>query len=85
MSYQILYTKRAVKDIRKLDSVAKKRLKKQIEKLAQNPFKFAVRLKDKRLGEYRFRIGNYRVIFDIDKNKLIILRVAHRKEVYNKQ
>ncbi|MBC8526038.1 MAG: type II toxin-antitoxin system RelE/ParE family toxin [Candidatus Cloacimonetes bacterium] len=36
----------------------------------------------RKLGSYRFRIGNYRVIFDIDEDKLVILRVGHRKNIY---
>ncbi|MBU1178168.1 type II toxin-antitoxin system RelE/ParE family toxin [Patescibacteria group bacterium] len=51
-----------------------------------NPLQHAKKLKDSRLGTYRFRIGNYRVVFDIDDQGnitiLIILRIKHRKEVY---
>ena len=51
-----------------------------------NPLIHAKKLKDNRLGTYRFRIGNYRAIFDIDKKGnisiLLILRIKHRKDAY---
>lgn len=37
---------------------------------------------DHQLGSYRFRIGDYRVIFDIENDKIIILRVGHRAKIY---
>jgi mRNA interferase RelE/StbE len=37
------------------------------------------------LGEYRFRIGDYRVIFDIEGNEIVVLRVGHRREIYKRR
>ncbi|PIU83448.1 MAG: hypothetical protein COS68_03990 [Elusimicrobia bacterium CG06_land_8_20_14_3_00_38_11] len=34
------------------------------------------------MGMYRFRVGDYRVIFDVDKNNIVILRIGHRKKIY---
>ena len=82
MSYQIIITKRAKKDIDKLDVVAKKRLKKALLKLGEEPIKLSKKLIDLKIGQYRYRIGDYRIIFDLDSNKLIILRVGHRREIY---
>ena len=41
-------------------------------------------MKDNRFGQYRFRIGDYRIIFDLDPNteEVIVLAVGHRKDVY---
>jgi len=80
--YTLLYTKTAVKDIEKLDKVAKKRLKKKLEEYQKDPIKYAKKLTDPRLGTYRWRIGNYRIVFDIDKQNIIILRIGHRREIY---
>jgi len=35
-----------------------------------------------KLGSYLFRIGDYRVIFDIEEKKIIIPRVGHRSKIY---
>ncbi len=82
VKYKLYYTKSAVKDIRKLDSVAKKKIKKKIEIFSKKPIFYSRRLIDKSLGSYRWRIGNYRVIFDLDDEKIIILRIGHRREIY---
>jgi mRNA interferase RelE/StbE len=82
MSYELIYTKKALHDIKKLDRVAQKRLAKALKKLSQKPFFYAQKLILPQLGGYRFRIGNYRVIFDIKDKKVIILRVGHRREIY---
>lgn len=37
---------------------------------------------DPRLGTYRFRIGDYRIIFDIEGEEIVILRIGHRREIY---
>ena len=82
MKYELLYTKRAARDISRLDQVAKERLRKTLERYAQSPFDYAKKMVDPALGTYRFRIGEYRVIFDVESNKIVVLRVGHRREIY---
>ncbi|NCO89113.1 hypothetical protein AUK04_00970 [Candidatus Roizmanbacteria bacterium CG2_30_33_16] len=84
MVYQILYTKTALKDIKRLDIIVKKRLKNKIELFATNPLAFSKKLINNSIGQYRFRLGNYRIIFDIEKNRIIILRAGHRREIYKR-
>lgn len=83
-NYKLLYTKTAAKDIQKLDRVVKKRLKKKLEEYSQDPVSHAKRPTNTLIGTYRFRIGNYRVVFDIEGNTMVILRVGHRSEIYRK-
>ena len=82
MAYQILYVRSVYKDIQKLDNVSKKRLKKKIETYLQNPLIYATKLVSPALGTYRWRIGNYRLIFDLDKKRIIVLKIKHRREIY---
>ncbi|MCH7730306.1 type II toxin-antitoxin system RelE/ParE family toxin [Patescibacteria group bacterium] len=82
MAFEVVYTKSAVRDIRKLDRVVKKKIKKRIEAYSKKPLFYARKLLDSRIGTYRWRVGNYRVIFDIDKKNIVILRIRHRREVY---
>lgn len=81
---KIFFTQSAAKEWNKLSSAIKKRLKeKLIFILSQDaPLKFAKPMRDKTKGDYRFRIGDYRVIFDVDDHTLTVLRVGHRKNVY---
>ena len=84
MSYEFVYTRRAAKDIQKLDEITKKRIDKTLVRYGEDPLKYAERLIDSRLGDYRFRIGDYRVIFDMDRETIIVLRVGHRKQIYKR-
>jgi mRNA interferase RelE/StbE len=49
---------------------------------SDEPLKYAHRLINYELGTYRFRIGDYRVVFDVEGEKLIILDIDHRKDIY---
>ena len=70
--------------MRKLSEPDKLRIKNGMEKLLENPRLFAVKLMDKALGQYRYRIGDYRIIFDIENENIIILRIGHRREIYRR-
>ena len=82
MNYKLVYTRRASKDIQKLEKNVKKRIGKALERYSEKPLKYASALSNSELGMYRFRIGDYRVIFDIDKENIVVLRVGHRKDIY---
>lgn len=84
MSYNLVYTRRAEKDIKKLDSSIKRQIGKAILKLPSNPLESSGKLIDPKIGTYRFRIGDYRVVFDIEGKDIVILRVGHRKEIYKR-
>lgn len=48
-----------------------------------NPLDFAEVLTNSKIGKYRFRVGNYRIVFDLeDDNVIMILDVDHRKDIY---
>ena len=84
MNYKLTYTARAERDIKKLDTAIKNRIGKALLKLQTNPLLYSVKLSDPAIGTYRFRIGDYRVIFDIEGNDIVVLRVGYRKEIYKR-
>ena len=85
MIYKLIYTRRAIRDINKLETNFKERLGKTLLRYQSDPFKHAELLSDSDLGSYRFRVGDYRIIFDVEGDEIIILRVGHRKEIYKKR
>jgi len=85
LRYRLVYTQRAIRDIQKLDESTKKRIGKALLKLEEDPLRYVEKLTDSRLGAYRFRIGDYRVIFDIEENEIVVLRIAHRRDIYKKR
>ena len=84
MAYTILITKKAKHDIDALDTVVKKRLgRKLLQVAALDDLRSAAKhLEDSRIGEYRLRVGDYRILIDLKAREIIILRVQHRKDVY---
>ena len=84
MNYNLVYTRRAEKDLKKLDSSIKSRIGNALLKLQDNPLLYSDKLSDPALGTYKFRIGDYRVIFDIEGNDVVVLGVGHRREIYKR-
>ena len=84
MKYKLVYTRRADRDIRSLDPGIRERLGKSLLRYSVDPLKYAEKLTNSSLGDYRFRVGDYRVIFDIVGKEIVVLRVGHRREIYRK-
>lgn len=84
MKYDISYHERVVKDdIPKLSPVIKKRIKLAIEqKLITHPEIFGKPLRKSLKGYRKLRIGDYRIIFRIEKNLVKIFIIQHRSVVY---
>ena len=85
MKYRLVYARRAEKDIEKLDFNTKDRIGKALLRYSEDPLRFAEKLSDASLGGYRFRIGDYRVVFDIVGGEIVVLRVGHRREIYRRR
>lgn len=88
MKYKLFYTAKAKKDLSNFDSKIASKILDKIDFYINTgePIKHSKKLVGFKNGVYRFRIGDYRVIFDVDNKGnitiLIILRIKHRKEVY---
>lgn len=82
--YDILYHQLVVKnDIPKLGTAERKRIKQAIEtKLTTHPEIYGVPLHHSLVGYRKLRVGDYRIVFRITKKQVIILIIAHRREVY---
>ena len=81
---RIVFTERAKRDWENLEESVQRKLRRKLDFYLNSGkiLKFAERLKDYSLGEYRLRIGDYRLIFDFHKDAIVILRVGHRKNIY---
>jgi len=87
MAYRVVYEKRALKSLAKIDKGQQKLILSWIEKNLVNtddPKKSGKALNGNLKSYWRYRVGDYRIIADIDKNeiKLIIFSIGHRKDVY---
>ena len=87
MKYEVELSERFKKEFRKLDKYTQKMLRAWINKNlveTENPRLHGKGLTANRSGQWRYRIGDYRLICNINDNKLIILAlsVGHRRDVY---
>ena len=87
MSYSNDTTARFNKEFKKLDKYTQRMIKGWIEKNLvgeENPRRHGKGLTANRSGQWRYRIGDYRLLCHIDDGKLIILAlsVGHRREIY---
>ncbi len=85
--YKIEFLKESREELNKIDPIWKKRIISKLKVLSENPESLKnniKKLKGKLINFYRLRVGNYRIIFSYEDDKMIILivRVGHRKEIY---
>jgi plasmid stabilization system protein len=87
MSFRIVFSEKALKQLKKLDrstaSLITGWLRKNIEGCS-NPRQHGKGLTADRSGQWRYRVGNYRIIVDINDEKVLVLvlEIGHRKNIY---
>jgi len=79
---KISIRKSAIKDLKKLDNHIQERLKREILKLKFFPNVSNIKKLVNFEPAYRLRVGDYRILFDIENNEIIIGRILHRKDSY---
>ncbi len=89
MKYSVVLTERAKKQLSKLDKPVAKLIASWLRKNLQgceNPRQHGKGLTANRTGQWRYRIGDYRVLAEIQDEKVIIMvvEIGHRKKVYEK-
>ena len=87
MKYKVDYDKKADKQLGKMDKSESSMIYDWIDEHlegCENPRAYGKPLKGNRKGYWRYRVGDYRIIADIQDNKILILvtEVGHRREIY---
>lgn len=85
MEYRIVISKRAKRDLKKLGPDIKRQIRKAIDSLGSQPRPPSSKLmKGIYKGYWRERTGNYRIIYEISDEQLVVLviRAGHRKDIY---
>jgi mRNA interferase RelE/StbE len=81
LKYTVQFKPQAVKDIESLSSTFQLRVIKKIEEMSDN-LKGDVKHLTDSTPEFRLRVGDYRVLFEIEGERIIIYRIRHRREAY---
>ncbi len=80
--FEVEYSEESLFQLRGLDIPVSKRIIHKIESTRSDPHRFFVRLVGR--TEYKLRVGDYRVIVDIEENRRVIIvrSLGHRRNIY---
>jgi len=82
MTYEIIFSDNALKQLKKLDRNVQERIVSTLERIRIRPQSYVTKL----VGDpaYRLRVRDYRIILDIENDKLVVLvlKIGHRKKRY---
>lgn len=88
MIYKVEFTSHALKDLKKLDrhtaALILGWIRKNLES-CENPRLHGKALTANRSGEWRYRVGDYRLLAKIDDNRItiLVLNIGHRRDIYD--
>lgn len=82
--HEILFDEKALEFLEKLEKTKRKRIFNRIAFTKENPLHYFERLSGR--SEFKLRVGDYRVIADIDETtkKIFVLLIGQRKKIYKK-
>ena len=81
--YEVIFSDNAKKEFSKLEREIQERIIKALERIRIRPESHITRL----VGEttFKFRVGDYRLILDIDQGilRILVIKIGHRKNIYD--
>ena len=84
MTYEIIFSDKALEQLKKMEKNVQERIIAVLERIRIRPETYVTKL----VGDpgYKLRVGDYRVIMDIDNKilRILILKVGHRKNIYGR-
>jgi mRNA interferase RelE/StbE len=79
--YRLIIANRFRRDLRRLNAETHRRVLAVLEELQDNPYQGS-KLSHIAIGQWRIRIGDYRIRYDIEGEEVLLYRVRHRREIY---
>jgi len=82
MPFEIIWSDSVARQLKKLDRTVARRIFDKVGELRETPHRFVRKLANS--PYYRLRVGDYRVILDIQETvlRILVLKVGHRKSIY---
>jgi mRNA interferase RelE/StbE len=81
VNYDLRFKPRSVKDLKKLPAELRRRIIEKVEEMTED-LAGDVKQLTNFTPEYRLRVGDYRVLFEIEGNTIVVYCVRHRREAY---
>jgi len=84
MNYRIAITATAEKELKRLESIDRRRVSQALQRLADDARPTGTRKLSGSKNDWRIRVGDYRVLYEIDDEEKLVTawRIAHRREAY---
>ncbi len=84
MTWQVIWSEKSIKQLEKVDKKNAQKIYDSVLECIEDPFRVVIRLANSPF--YRMRVGNYRIILDLQQNKMIVFVVEtdHRGQIYKK-
>jgi mRNA interferase RelE/StbE len=85
MTFKVIWDTATAKDFRRINVSEAQRIIKKVEAVLSKNSRAGIALKGNFAGLYRYRVGDYRVIYEIREKELVIIivKVGHRKDIYH--
>lgn len=82
--YELQFSKKAVKELKRLEKSVKERIWVKLQECKVDPFRFLKHLEQ--IKGYKLRVGDYRLIIDVDINNRILnmIKLGNRRNIYEK-
>ena len=82
MTYELVYDRKAKKDLEKLDKTIQKNILNKLENLKDH-LELKKKLSNILKDYYKLKSGKYRIIYFLENKKIFIVRIGHRKNIYD--
>jgi mRNA interferase RelE/StbE len=81
--YSYEFKIKALKQLKKLDRNTQKRIVERLDQISREEVLYSnKRLTKFKIGSYRLRVGDYRLVYDIEGKMITVLLLGHRREIY---
>ncbi|NJE09561.1 type II toxin-antitoxin system RelE/ParE family toxin [Thermococcus sp. MAR1] len=82
--YEVVFTKKAAKQVRSLQPAHKRKLKEIILRLSENPFSYPYKKIRGEEHTYRIRVGSFRILYEVDDEnfRVTIFKIERRERAY---
>jgi len=81
--YKLIFTREFLRRLRRLNRSTQVRVLREIKTLEINPFA-GKRLRGRLSGLLSLRVGNYRIIYQVSEEQIVIRTIGHRKTIYER-
>jgi mRNA interferase RelE/StbE len=79
--YDLVISNRFRRDLRQLDADTHRQVVEVLEGLQEDPNR-GRKLTNVRIGQWRIRVGDYRIRYDIEGTRVLLYRIRHRRDIY---